>query len=196
MIEFGQPVALWTALGVGLPILAHMAYRQITRKHPFPSLRFIRPSRIPRTGRKKPTDLPLLLLRILLFLILSALLADPYWKNESGPLALEKGEETFLAIDLSPSMAGWDGLAQAKKIAHGLIEEGEGKVGLVAFGKNLIGEWKPGVGEGKLKEVVDGLEFDWKKGNAQVLLDRAPGLFSSAATEKKLVIISDFQQFE
>ena len=68
MIEFGQPAALWTGLAVGLPILAHMAYRRITERHAFPSLRFITPSQIPRTGRKTPTDLPLLLLRILLFL--------------------------------------------------------------------------------------------------------------------------------
>ena len=66
MIEFGQPAALWTGLAIGLPILAHMAYRRITQKHAFPSLRFITPSQIPRTGRKTPTDLPLLLLRVLL----------------------------------------------------------------------------------------------------------------------------------
>jgi hypothetical protein len=194
MIEFVQPAALWTALAVGLPIMAHMAYRQITRKHPFPSLRFIRSSRIPRTGKKKPTDLLLLLLRILLFLILSALLADPYWKNESNPAVMDQGKETLIAIDLTPSMAGWNGLTEAKETALRLVEEEEAKVGLVAFGQNIIGEWKPGVGEDRVKEVIDGLEFDWKKGNAQILLDRAPALFSPSATEKKLVIISDFQQ--
>ena len=67
MIEFGQPAAFWTGLAIGLPILAHMAYRRITELHAFPSLRFITPSQIPRTGRKTPTDLPLLFLRILLF---------------------------------------------------------------------------------------------------------------------------------
>ena len=84
MIEFAQPGALWTALAIGLPILAHMAYRRVSQRHPFPSLRFIRPSRIPRTGRKTPTDLPLLFLRILLFLILALLLADPHWKTDSS----------------------------------------------------------------------------------------------------------------
>ena len=194
MIEFAQPAALWTALAVGLPILAHMAYRQVTRKHPFPSLRFIRPSRIPRTGKKKPSDWLLLLLRILLFLILSALLADPYWKTESNPVVMEQGKETLIAIDLTPSMAGWNGLTEAKETALRLIDEEDGKVGLVAFGRNIIGEWKLGTEESKLKEAIEGLEFDWKRGNAQILLDRAPALFSPAATEKKLVIISDFQQ--
>ena len=195
MIEFAQPAALWTALAVGLPILAHMAYRQVTRKYPFPSLRFIRPSRIPRTGRKKPSDLLLLLLRILLFLTLSALLADPYWIRESTPDAKnEVGKETLLAIDVSPSMQGWNGLEDARNLALRLIDEEEGKVGLVAFGQNILGEWKPGVGKEELTQAVEGLRHDWKKGNAQTLLDRATGLFSPSATEKKLVIISDFQQ--
>ena len=106
----------------------------------------------------------------------------------------EQGKETLIAIDLTPSMAGWNGLAEAKEKALSLIDEENGKVGLVTFGQNIIGEWKPGVGEAKLKEVIEGLEYDWKRGNAQILLDRAPALFSPAATEKKLVVLSDFQQ--
>ena len=194
MIEFAQPAALWTALAVGLPILAHMAYRQITQKHPFPSLRFIRPSRIPRTGRKKPTDFFLLLLRILLFLILSALLADPYWKKEAKPAAAGEGRETLLAIDLSPSMAGWKGLEEAKALAKRLIEEEEGKVGLVAFGHAILGEWKVGADPATLEKAIDEMAHDWRKGNAQALLDRASSLFTASSTEKKLVVISDFQQ--
>ena len=69
MLEFAQPAALWMGLSIGLPILAHMAYRRVTQKYAFPSLRFIRPSNIPRTGRKKPSDILLLILRILLFII-------------------------------------------------------------------------------------------------------------------------------
>ena len=122
MIEFAQPAALWTALAVGLPILAHMAYRRVTQKYLFPSLRFIQPSKIPRTGRKKPTDLLLLLLRMILFLLFAVLLADPYWTVESSPEArVGEGKETVFAIDLSPSMGGWNGLDEAKDIALRLI---------------------------------------------------------------------------
>ena len=105
MIEFGQPAALWTALSIGLPILAHMAYRRVSEKFYFPSLRFIRPSQIPRTGKRTPSDIPLLLLRILLFIALAFLLADPYWNSEVNSIPSETKEETIFAIDLSPSMA-------------------------------------------------------------------------------------------
>ena len=114
MIEFAQPAALWTSLAIALPLLAHMAYRRVTERFYFPSLRFIRPSQIPRTGKRRPSDIPLLLLRILLFLIIAALLADPYWKSEKKPISEDQREEIFLAIDLSPSMAGWGGLVEAK----------------------------------------------------------------------------------
>ena len=67
MIEFAQPLALWTGLLIGLPILAHLAYRRIAHKIPFSSLRFLRTSTIPRSGRKKPSDLMLLLFTGIVF---------------------------------------------------------------------------------------------------------------------------------
>jgi len=115
VIEFAQPAALWTALAIGLPVVAHMAYRRVTEKFYFSSLRFIRPSQIPRTGKRTPSDIPLLLVRILLFIILSLLLADPYWKSPSTPSLEGQNKETLIAIDLSPSMGGWGGIEEAKE---------------------------------------------------------------------------------
>jgi hypothetical protein len=138
MIEFGQPAALWTGLAVGLPILAHMAYRRITQRHAFPSLRFITPSQIPRTGRKTPTDLPLLLLRILLFLAIMFLLADPYWSGSTSPEKQSDGKELMIAIDASPSMGGWNGIEEAQKIATDLIQDADGKTSIVTFGKSSL----------------------------------------------------------
>ena len=107
MLEFAQPAAFWTALAISLPIIAHMAYRRVTRKFAFSSLRFIRPSRMPRTGKKKPSDLFLLFLRVMFFVTLTILLADPYWISASEDSAPKKRTEILLAIDLSPSMQGW-----------------------------------------------------------------------------------------
>ena len=77
MIEFGQPLALLGGLAVSLPILAHMAFRRVSEKRLFPSLRFLTPTSIPRSGKKRPSDWPLLLLRVLLFLVIVMILADP-----------------------------------------------------------------------------------------------------------------------
>ena len=192
MIEFAQPAALWTSLAIGLPLLAHMAYRRVTEKFYFPSLRFIRPSQIPRTGKRRPSDIPLLLLRILLFLMIAALLADPYWKSETTPISEEQREEVFLAIDLSPSMAGWDGLEEAKEKALAIVNQKKGKVGLVTFGHSTLD--KVELGQDNLSSKIENLTHDWTRGNAQVMLDRVSNMFSENATSRKLIIISDFQQ--
>ena len=157
MIEFGQPAAFWTGIAIGLPILAHMAYRRITELHAFPSLRFITPSQIPRTGRKTPTDLPLLLLRILLFLAIMLLLADPYWSTSAAPDKTSNEKELIVAVDLSPSMAGWNGLVEAQGIASEIIGEAEGKIGLVTFGKNAEDELPVGTDTETLLRAVSKL---------------------------------------
>ena len=194
MIEFAQPGALWTALAIGLPILAHMAYRRVSQKHAFPSLRFIRPSQIPRTGRKTPTDFPLLLLRILLFLILAFLLADPHWKTDSSPASGVIQQETLFALDLSPSMAGWGALEEAKNLLDARVDETEGRSGMLTFGAEVLDEWAMGTQPEELKEALAELSHDWRKGDAQGMLERVTSLFSDAAASRRLVVVSDFQQ--
>ena len=194
MIEFAQPGALWTALAIGLPILAHMAYRRVSQKHAFPSLRFIRPSQIPRTGRKTPTDFPLLLLRILLFLILAFLLADPHWKTDSSSASGDIQQETLFALDLSPSMAGWGALEEAKNLLDARVDETEGRSGMLTFGAEVLDEWAMGTQPEELKEALAELSHDWRKGDAQGMLERVTSLFSDAAASRRLVVVSDFQQ--
>ena len=194
MIEFAHPGALWTALAIGLPILAHMAYRRVSQKHAFPSLRFIRPSQIPRTGRKTPTDFPLLLLRILLFLILAFLLADPHWKTDSFSASGDIQQETLFALDLSPSMEGWGALDEAKNLLEARVDATEGRIGMLTFGVEVLNEWAMGTQPEELKEALAELSHDWRKGDAQGMLERVSSLFSDSAASKRLVVVSDFQQ--
>jgi len=105
MIEFGQPLALWAGLSLGLPILAHMAYRQITDRKLFPTLRFLSRSSIPRSGRKKPSDWLLLVLRCLLFVMIVLLLADPYIPAETAA-ADSLRKKVLIVLDRSSSMQG------------------------------------------------------------------------------------------
>ena len=194
MIEFGQPAALWTGLAIGLPILAHMAYRRITERHAFPSLRFIKPSQIPRTGRKTPADLLLLLLRMLIFLVVMILLADPYWSGPELPDKTASGKELVIAVDTSPSMGGWNGMGEAREIANKLIQSTEDKTSVVSFGKKALEEWEAGYDRDTLLKKVTNLNHGWIRGDAQILAERAGGLFGENSGKKKLVVISDFQR--
>ena len=195
MLTFGQPLALWAALALALPVLAHMAFRQVSERFQFPSLRFIRAARIPRTGRKTPTDLPLLLLRVLFFLALASLLADPYWKEPSSARASAAGTETILALDLSPSMSGWGGLEEAKILADDLLgEDGLGRVGYLGFGSSVVKEIPPGDDSASVRAALAAAETDFGRGNPQAALDRAVRMFSSGEGVKRLVLLSDFQR--
>ena len=194
MIEFAQPIALWTALSIGLPIIAHMAFRQVTEKYFFPSLRFIKPSQIPRTGKRTPSDIFLLLLRILLFLTISALLADPYWKPETVMDSNKGKSEIVLAVDLSPSMKGWGGIDEAKNKALSILETSEDEVGLVLFGNSIVEQFEVGTEKNVLVTKLKNITHEWKKGNPQFMLDRVEKMFSNKATSRKLIVISDFQQ--
>lgn len=194
MIEFAQPAALWTALSIGLPILAHMAYRRVSEKFYFPSLRFIRPSQIPRTGKRTPSDIPLLLLRILLFIALAFLLADPYWNSEVNSIPSETKEETIFAIDLSPSMAGWNGLLEAKEKSLTKLDELTGSVGLLTFGHSTteLQALTPKID--LLRPKIEALEHSWTHGNPQLMLDQVSKMFTVNTTQKKVIIVSDFQR--
>jgi len=194
MIEFAQPAALWTALSIGLPILAHMAYRRVSEKFYFPSLRFIRPSQIPRTGKRTPSDIPLLLLRILLFITLAVLLADPYWKSEVNSIPSETIEETIFAIDLSPSMAGWNGLEEAKKKSLTKLDELTGSVGLLTFGHSTTELQALTTKIDLLRPKIETLEHSWTHGNPQLMLDQVSKMFTASTIQKKLIIVSDFQR--
>ena len=194
MIEFAQPAALWTALSIGLPILAHMAYRRVSEKFYFPSLRFIRPSQIPRTGKRTPSDIPLLLLRILLFITLAVLLADPYWKSEVNSIPSETIEETIFAIDLSPSMAGWNGLEEAKKKSLTKLDELTGSVGLLTFGHSTTELQALTRKIDLLRPKIETLEHSWTHGNPQLMLDQVSKMFTASTIQKKLIIVSDFQR--
>ena len=191
MIEFGQPFALWAGLSIGLPVFAHMAYQTVTRKHAFPSLRFIGPTNIPRTGRKTPRDWLLLLSRILLFILITILLADPYWTQRNEISDKIAKSQAIIAVDLSPSMGGWNALAEAKVQVKSKLAEGEFDYRVVGFNANEV--QLVTLPEKKKNDTIDQLKHTWQKGDAQMFLDKIPDFFEQGIDRKKLVIISDFQ---
>ena len=187
-------MAFWAFFALALPVIAHMAYRQVTNRYLFPSLRFIKPARIPRTGRKTPTDWLLLFARVLLFAVLACLFADPYWKKITLPEETKVGRETIIALDLSPSMSGWAGLSEAKEKIDNLLGGIEGQVGYVGFDAGVLAEVPPSEEVGLVQNAVASATAGYGEGNPQTGIDRATKLFSPVAKERHLVIFSDFQR--
>lgn len=196
MIEFAQPLALWTGLLVGLPVLAHLAYRRIAQKIPFSSLRFLRSSTIPRSGRKKPSDLWLLLLRVLFFILLTLILADPYWQDQEKVLPNPTASsECLFLFDTTASMAGWGAWEEAVSLVRARILDGENeKYGLLASQGGALIELPTGSSVADLESTLTQISHQPTVGGLQAVLDHAPSLFSQDNTSKKIVLVSDFQK--
>ena len=122
------------------------------------------------------------------------LLADPYWSSSAKPENFSNEKEMIIAIDISPSMGGWNGLKEAKVIAADIISNSEEKIGLVTFGKKIENEWPIGTEHKSLLSSLGEISHGWGRGDAQILADRVGRLFGENTPQKKLVIISDFQR--
>jgi hypothetical protein len=98
-VTFVHPWALLAAAGAALVVMAlHFIARRRPRAVPFPTARFV-PARSVRAPSRstRPTDLPLLLLRVLALLLAGAAFALPALEAERRPLA------RVVALDLSAS---------------------------------------------------------------------------------------------
>ena len=193
MFTFAQPWAFLALAAVALPVLAHMAFRRTTKRQRFPSLRFIRSSRIPRTGRKRPADLLLLLLRIALFVLLACLLADPRWVM---PGIGGEGEQTIVLLDQSASMGGWGAWSEAQGEISRVLDKKEGEVGFLGFAAEPFGqsEVMPTEDFELVRQAVREAKLMPARGNPQTAVDHALRAFDRKAKEKTLVIVTDLQR--
>lgn len=194
MIEFGQPLALFGGLALSLPILAHMAYRRITEKRLFPSLRFLSPTTIPRSGRKRPSDWPLLLLRLLLFTAIVLILADPYLTNSQGdaPVSASREQRMHL-IDTSISMSGWGAW---EEVRENLLEQWSDESvdhGMLAFDTGGLKLWNPGIPVDELRAALNELKPIYSPYETGALFTRLSKLWRDIQVPKKVLIYSDFQ---
>jgi hypothetical protein len=89
------------ALAALVPLAVHLIRRRPSRRAPLPTLRFLRPD--PRTAVRlgRPTDLPLLLLRAGMLLLLGAGLARPSW------VPARAGTADVVLLDRSVHPAAW-----------------------------------------------------------------------------------------
>lgn len=83
MIGWLQPAAFWGLGLLALPIAIHLLRARQARRVPFPSVRFVRPSRTASVRLRPPSDLVLLALRLLIVAAAVAAAAQPVWVSAS-----------------------------------------------------------------------------------------------------------------
>jgi hypothetical protein len=78
-VRWLNPVALFGAVALVLPVLIHLFSRKQTRVVPFPSLRFVAVSPLLPTRRTRLSDVALLMVRLAILATAVAALAGPLW---------------------------------------------------------------------------------------------------------------------
>ncbi len=111
-MTFLNPLLLLGALGIGLPILAHLINRQQVKRTDWAAMQFLSRSVRVRSRQLRLRDLLLLLMRCLAVLLLVLALARP--ATNSADVSWLPGEEragVIIALDASFSMQHSDGKA-------------------------------------------------------------------------------------
>ena len=110
-MSFLHPLLLVGALGVALPILAHLLNRYQVKRTDWAAMQFLDRSVRVRSRQLRLRDLLLLLLRCLVILLLVAALAKPFMdpSDKVPPGIGESRGGVIIALDASASMAHSDG---------------------------------------------------------------------------------------
>ncbi len=98
-----HPAAWWALVAVAVPIVIHLLFRPRSRRLPFPSLRFLRGSRLAALRRRHVSDWPLLVVRVLVLAAAVAATAAPVFVTAARRAAWS--ERVARAIVVAPGSA-------------------------------------------------------------------------------------------
>ena len=105
-MSFFNPFTLFAALGIGLPILAHLLARQKVKRTDWAAMQFLNKNVRVRSREIRLRDVVLLIMRCLAILLLVLAFSRPSWE-ESAPewLPGESRAGVVIGLDASMSMA-------------------------------------------------------------------------------------------
>ena len=195
-MSFLNPWLLLAALGISLPILAHLLNRYQVQHTDWAAMRFLDRSVRVRSRQLKLRDLLLLILSCLALLLLVFALSRPVWEKSSSWMPGERRAGVVIAIDSSFSMGhGFEGQSRfaealkrvdviSKKMAPGdpitlVLLGGDQRVLLrnMAFDPirfdEALADLKPGAGKLDLANEpkrIAGLVADMEAPNKEVYL--------------------------
>lgn len=122
-MSFLAPLYLLGALSVLAPVLFHLIRRQPKGAIPVSSLMFLRPTPPRLTRRSRLDDWPLLILRGLILLLITAAFARPFLSEASTTIESGIDRRFVVLIDTSASMRRGDVWAGAKQAAIDAIQQ-------------------------------------------------------------------------
>lgn len=201
-MSFFNPLLLFAALGIGLPILAHLLNRQKVKRTDWAAMQFLNRNVLVRSRQIRLRDLLLLCLRCLALILLVLALSRPAWHDgAAGWLPGEPRAGVVIGLDASFSMehggqgaTRFDRALDQVEVISGYIQPGD-PVSLVLLGggddvliRNMAFD----------RERFDALLQKAKTAPAGLDLDRVPKLLKELvddmeAPEKEVYFITDMQ---
>jgi Aerotolerance regulator N-terminal len=104
MIGWLQPSALWGLTLMAIPVAIHLLRTRHARRVPFPTIRFVPPSRTAAVRLRPPSDLLLLCVRMGIVGLAAVAAAQPIWLSPSRLDGWNGRVARALVVDTSESM--------------------------------------------------------------------------------------------
>ena len=125
---FQNPLAWLGLLAVAIPVLAHLLARRPARHEPFPTIRFLPAATLKPVRRGRPSDWPLLVIRIGIITAAVAALTQPIWVSASRERAMGEQIARAIIVDTSrslerPAAGGERGVDVARREARRIAAE-------------------------------------------------------------------------
>lgn len=210
-MNFLYPLFLAGIAAVSLPIVLHMIRRYTRKRVTFSSLMFLHTT-LPRfKNRSKLENLPLLILRCIILVLLTLAFARPFFPAKAVETQVATGRRTVVLIDTSASMrrAGlWD---QAVSQTQSILNQAEptDRVCVMNFDtgtQTLIGfeQWEqtdPSRRQSTATEFISEISPTWNSTNlGQALITAAEAIEDDEINDQqrnfgtgRIILISDLQ---
>lgn len=189
-MQFKHPEILYALLLLLIPIFVHLFQLRRFQKVDFTNVAFLKKATLQTRKSSRLKKWLTLLTRMLALSCIIFAFAQPFTASKK---ALNTEKETILYIDNSFSMEakGSNG-PMLKKVVQDIYENLNGEEKLTWFTNNHS---KKNVSQTDFKNEVLSLEYSQNQMDLEDILLKARQLFSKSTTaDKKLILVSDFQQ--
>ncbi|NQZ57677.1 MAG: BatA domain-containing protein [Lentisphaeraceae bacterium] len=189
-MSFAAPLLLAGLVAIGIPLILHLMSKDIPKVVHFSTLRFIRKDKLETHSRRGVRDLLLLLMRCLLIAALVFAFSRPFFEEEKAAAA-EVQQQTIVLLDVSASMNRKGIQEKVRELLDKELTSGEA-VALISSGDGLL---RRSTFETKsiLFEQLKNVKFTYHQGRHEESLNEAAAMFAEDATDKKIIVVSDFQ---
>ena len=190
-MSFAAPLLLAGLAAIAVPIILHLMAREVPKTIHFPTLRFITRDKLETQSRRGIRDLLLLLFRCLVIAGIVLAFAKPFMEEEPENVAVAENQ-TVVLLDASASMNRENVLSLVQEKLDKEIKNNEA-VALIVSSQGINAKYEFS-GRKEFFSNLSNVKLTSYEGRHETALNEAASLFGEETKNKKLILVSDFQQ--